>query len=398
MKIVYVDETFHPAYGYQSNPLAKFQQQQGNEVVIVTVSRDHLHPVYAAFGDTGESVEEDDRQYTASTGVRIVRVPTKGYFMHRAVYDSSLFSVVRREKPDVVFAHCVETLTAMRFLLHRKEWPLMFDSHMLSMASQSRFVGAFESVYRKTFRKIIEKHGYYVIRTQNDDYVNKNLGIKPELTPFISFGTDTLLFSPSPEKRREFRKKWEIGEKDFVVVYTGKLTEAKGGLLLAEAFREKFDHPTVLVCVGSPPDSDYGRKVKKTLDESQNRIIMFPTQKYSDLAQFYQAADLSVFPRQCSMSFYDAQACGLPVLSEDNNVNRERCSHGNGDNFRPDDVQDFRAKISGFAAMDGTAMDKLRRASIQYIEEGFDYRTIAEQYTDYLKKTIENQKGRQKND
>lgn len=26
MKIVYVDETFHPAYGYQSNPLAKFQQ------------------------------------------------------------------------------------------------------------------------------------------------------------------------------------------------------------------------------------------------------------------------------------------------------------------------------------------------------------------------------------
>ena len=39
MKIVYVDETFHPAFGYQSNPLAKFQQKQGNEVVIVTVSK-----------------------------------------------------------------------------------------------------------------------------------------------------------------------------------------------------------------------------------------------------------------------------------------------------------------------------------------------------------------------
>ena len=47
MKIVYVDETFHPAYGYQSNPLAKFQQVQGNEVTIVTaVSYTHLNYAY----------------------------------------------------------------------------------------------------------------------------------------------------------------------------------------------------------------------------------------------------------------------------------------------------------------------------------------------------------------
>ena len=388
MKIVYVDETFHPAYGYQSNPLAKFQQVQGNDVTIVTVYKDQIHPVYREFGDNGESVEKDDEVYQKNTGVKIVRVKTKGYFMHRAVYSHDVFKAVRNEKPDVVFVHCAETLTAMRFLLHRKEWPMMLDSHMLSMASQSKFVGAFESVYRAIFRRIIEKNNYYVVRTQDDDYVNTHLGIRKDLTPFISFGTDTMMFCPSAEAREKFRKDNKISENDFVVVYTGKLTEAKGGKLLAETFKEKFDVPVTLVCVGSPPDNDYGREVQRILDSSKNRVIMFPTQKYMELAPFYQMADLSIFPKQCSMSFYDAQACGLPVVSESNNVNSDRCSHQNGDNFEPGSVEDFRAKIMKFASMSKDERDQYKKNSRAFVEAGYDYADIARQYTEYLKKSI----------
>ena len=392
MKIVYVDETFHPAYGYQSNPLAKFQQVQGNDVTIVTVSKDQIHPVYREFGDNGESVEKDDEVYQKNTGVKIVRVKTKGYFMHRAVYSHDVFKAVRNEKPDVVFVHCAETLTAMRFLLHLKEWPMMLDSHMLSMASQSKFVGAFESVYRVVFRRIIEKNNYYVVRTQDDDYVNTHLGIRKDLTPFISFGTDTMMFCPSDEAREKFRKDNKISENDFVVVYTGKLTEAKGGKLLAETFKEKFDVPVTLVCVGSPPDNDYGREVQRILDSSKNRVIMFPTQKYMELAPFYQMADLSIFPKQCSMSFYDAQACGLPVVSEANNVNCDRCSHQNGDNFEAGSVEDFRAKIMRFASMNKEEREQFRKNARAFVEAGYDYADIARQYTEYLKKSVEKQK------
>lgn len=388
MRIVYVDETFHPAYGYQSNPLAKFQQKQGNEVIIVTVSKDQIHPVYREFGDNGESVKQDDDFYQKTTGVKIIRVKTKGYFMHRARISSKMFNVVREQKPDVVFVHCVETLTAMRFLLHRKEWPMMFDSHMLSMASQSRFVGVFEAVYRVVFRRIIERNQYYVIRTQDDDYVNTHLGIKQELTPFISFGTDTLKFAPSIEERVRFRKEHGITEDEFVVLYTGKLTEAKGGVFLAETFKKKFDVPVTLVCVGTPPDSDYGREVQKLLNESENKVILFPTQRYIDLAQFYQMADLSIFPKQCSLSFYDAQACGLPVVSERNNVNCDRCSHQNGDNFESGNIIDFRQKILKFATMKKDERLVYSYNARKFIENGYNYEKIAELYTDYLKKSI----------
>ena len=39
MRILHVDETFHPAFGYQCNPLAKFQRMQGHEVIILTVKK-----------------------------------------------------------------------------------------------------------------------------------------------------------------------------------------------------------------------------------------------------------------------------------------------------------------------------------------------------------------------
>lgn len=301
---------------------------------------------------------------------------------------------MERVKPDVLFVHCVETLTAMRFILRGPRYPMMFDSHMLSMASGNRFAKAYETVFRYTITPKIVNRRYDVIRTQDDDYVNSHLGIPKEQTPFISFGTDTIIFHPSQDARKKFREDNGIGQNDFVVVYTGKLTEAKGGKLLAETFKEKFDTPITLVCVGTPACDEYGRQVKRLLDESENRIIMFPTQNYLDLPQFYQMADLSIFPKQCSMSFYDAQACGLPVLSEDNNVNVDRCRHGNGDNFRAADVQDFRNKIIKFATMSGKMRKTYEDNSRAFIEGGYDYADIAKQYTDYLKKAV----GRHRND
>src|SRR5699024_1833755 len=101
-----------------------------------------------------------------------------------------------------------------------------------------------------------------------------------------------------------------IAEDAFVILYAGKLDESKGGKLLAEALREplKTDRAVVFLVVGNTSGS-YGAEVETLFQTSKNRVLRFPTQRYADLAPFYQAADLAVFPRQCSLSFYDVQAC-----------------------------------------------------------------------------------------
>lgn len=389
MRIVHVDESFHPSYGYHANPLAKFQRKMGHEVIVVTAEKKWIHPVYKEFGDDGTGLEEADKQYEEATGVRIVRVPALGRIMCRLVYGREIFRIVDSLKPDVVYVHCIETLTAMRFIFRKQKYPMLFDTHMLSMATKNPLAKQYEVVYKALFTKIIKKKKYDVIRTQDDDYVNTHLGVPEDQTPFISFGTDTILFAPSEEVRQSFREELGIGQDTFLVVYTGKLTESKGGKILAEAFLKKFPVPVALLCVGTPPEDEYGKEVNCLLHASENKIIMFPTQKYTELAKFYQVGDLSVFPRQCSMSFYDAQSCGLPVLSEDNNVNVDRCSHENGMNFASGDAEDFREKILHLAQMDKQQYQQMRCNARAFIENGYDYKQIAQEYTDYLHKAVQ---------
>jgi glycosyltransferase involved in cell wall biosynthesis len=186
------------------------------------------------------------------------------------------------------------------------------------------------------------------------------------------------------------RKSLSIQADDFVVIYAGKLTEAKGGKFLAEALKRKFvsKKKIVFVIVGSCNDS-YGEEVDKILASSENRIIRFPTQDYFGLPKYFQMSDLCLFPKQVSLSFFDAQACGLPVLSALNNVNEERLQYKNGFNFIQDNVDDFRGKIELCANMNESDFIEMSSNAIRYIRGFFDYGSIADQYTQILQHEVE---------
>lgn len=387
MKIVHIEDYFHPEAGYQINIIPKYMAKMGHEVTVITSEMDKIPETLTNFFGR-DNIEEKDESYTAKYGVKIIRLPLRAFISGRAIFSyASLFKTIKNENPDIVYIHGNDTFTGMKYLLKRKKlgYPLVMDSHMLEIASRNRLNKAFRWIYRRFFTPMIIKDNITVIRTQDDPYVEKCLGIPLSQAPWISYGSDTLLFYPDEEIKKSFRAENGISEDDFVVVYTGKLGEAKGGKLLAQAFREKFNTKknVVLVAVGNT-SGEYGEEVERIFSESDNRIIRFPTQKYCDLAKFYQAADLSVFAKQCSLSFYDAQACGLPVLSEDNNINVDRCSHGNGWNFKAGDVQDFRAKIEDAVNMDHDEYRRTADCAYRFIIENYNYEDKAREYVNIL--------------
>lgn len=397
MNIVHVDETFHPAFGYQCNPLAKFQSKQGNDVSIVTVERKWLYPVYHEFGDYGDKLPEQDDAYEQSTGVKIVRVPARGYIAGRLVYNyRKLFSSIEALNPDVLMVHCFETLTALRLLFHYDgSLPMLFDSHMLSMASTNRFAKIYEVAMREFVAPKIIAGDYRVIKTQDDDYVTSHLGVPESQTRFISFGTDTDLFCTDSSAKRLFLQENGLPLNTFVLVSTGKLTEAKGGMLLAEAMQGKFKTARmVALVVVANCEGSYESEVKKRLENCGNPVMFYPVQSYLKLPHFYQIADASVYPRQCSMSFYDSEACGTPVISEDNSVNIERNSCGNGVCFKSGDPASLREAIENMANLTEVDERRMKVAARSYVENGYDYRLIAEQYTEELRNAIASSKKR----
>lgn len=382
MKIVNIEDFFHPDAGYQINILSKYLAEFGHEVVILTSEMTKIPDKLTSFFGR-DHIEERDRTYTEKTGVQIIRLPLLAFVSGRAVFGRELEKKVTELKPDVLFVHGNDTLSGIRYIMKARRLPyaLVTDSHMLEMASANRFNKVFRAFYKRFITPKIIKHGIPVIRTQDDLYVEKQLGIPLGQAPWISYGSDTLLFHPDKEARMKFRAENDIAEDDFVVVYTGKLDEGKGGMLLAKAFQHKFStsRPVVLVVVGNTVGS-YGEEVERVFNGSENRVVRFSTQKYADLAPFYQAADLSVFPKQCSLSFYDAQACGLPVLSEDNNINVDRCSHGNGWNFEAGSVDDFRNKIEWIAGFKPSNYVQASQRAHVFILEGYDYYYKAKEY------------------
>lgn len=386
MRIVHWDEMFHPSFGYQINVLTKFQAKQGHEIIIVTSDKIEKHPVFSGFADHTDIVTADNK-FQNETGIKIIRLPIVGVYSGRVIYKPGYINILNKLKPDVLMCHTHDTLSGIRITQYapRADYPVVFDSHMLEMASRNPFNRIFRLYYRKFIAPIYRRHGYVVVRTQDDPYVEQCLGIPLSQAPFISFGTDTELFEPNESVRNKFRESHSISKDDFVVVYTGKISETKGGRLLAKAFGRRFptNRNVILIAVGNTAGS-YGEEVEQSFSRARNRIIRFPTQKYQDLPRFYQASDLCVFPKQVSLSFFDAQACGLPVVSEDNNINIDRLKHNNGLTFRTDDVDDFREKILRCVDMPKEKYQQMKRFAIQFIEENYDYREIAKQYTDIL--------------
>nr|WP_315023600.1 glycosyltransferase family 4 protein [uncultured Aminipila sp.] len=392
MKIVHVEDFFHPDAGYQLNLLAKYMVKCGHEVIIVTSQMEKMpNNLKTFFGN--EDIEQRDKLYMAETNVRIIRVPIWKYFSGRVIYKRDIFNIIDSLKPDVLYVHGNDTLIGIQYILRVKQMKckLILDSHMLQMASQNKFSRIFKLWYKTFITPILIKHKIIVIRTQNDAYVENCLGIPLNQCPWISVGTDTLKFRIDKQKRLEMRKQYGINEHEFVVLYAGKLDESKGGMLLAEACKEKiedkFGRKITFVVIGNTT-GEYGQAIEQTFKESDNRVLRLPTQIYPQLPGFYQMADIAVFAKQCSLSFYDVQACGLPVVFEDNNVNIARIQQENGVAFEKLSLTDFRNKIEYFSKMEENGLKRYSENAVNFIRQNYDYYNITQKYLEIINAQI----------
>lgn len=390
MKIVHIEDFFHPDAGYQVNILGKYLSQMGHDVCIITAELDKI-PDYLTDFFGKDDIDERDARFRDTYGVRIKRIPLRGYISGRAIYDNKVFSEIEVEKPDILYVHGCDTYIGIQILRRagKMKYKIITDTHMLDAASQNPLRGIFRKYYKLFVTPYITKYKIPVIRVVDSDYVKKRLGIPLSQCPLISFGTDTLLFHPDEMNRLRFLKENNIPEDAFTICYAGKLDEAKGGKILAQALQKKFTFDKKIVCIIAGNSSGvYGVEVEEIFNTSENKIIRLPTQRYEDLALIYQASDLCVFPRACSLSFFDVQACGVPVISEDMDINQKRCDHGNGLNFKHDSIEDLRNCIQTFLNLSQEEQQRMKQNSSAYIRKNFDYSEILKDYTKLFDKTI----------
>jgi glycosyltransferase involved in cell wall biosynthesis len=140
------------------------------------------------------------------------------------------------------------------------------------------------------------------------EYVRDSLimnGVSPSKIKLCPYGVDTERFRPVEK----------IDNRPFQILFVGQLSQRKGIKYLLEAFKRLHLEKAELVLMGGMTGSGAGLKSYEGFFKHISHV------PYSELPQYYQSADIFVYPslhEGSALAIYEALASGLPVITTQN--------------------------------------------------------------------------------
>ncbi len=378
LRIAIVTEVYSEGMGYVENCLPASLAALGHEVHVVTST-------FRGFGN----LPEYEITYQAFHGPRSAeagRVSVNGYDVHRLpawlvsgyVKLKGLGKTLRRLSPDVVLSLEVASLDTWELAVLKPftGFELFCASHH-HMSVVRPFLKTSEGhvlrkvLYRltRTLRTHLASRAVsrcYASAPDCAEVATRFFGVPSEKVHVQSLGTDTALFRPAASdseqtQRCTLRRALGYADDDVVCLYSGRFSKDKNPLLLAEALQHLGDERTRFRGLF------IGDGEQKAEIASYESTTILPFMKYTQLADYYRAADIAVWPRQESMSMLDAASSGLPIVVSHTMGEMERV-HGNGLMFEEDDVPSLVAALRSLAdarrrqALGAAGREKMLRA------------------------------------
>lgn len=371
-KLLHICYQFHPEMGYDVNLFLRFAHP-GMEVKVLTSDNLDLWKMSAA-----EAARKD--QYLKDEyNVEIVRLPSFKTGKRKAgVFINGLNKAINSMNPDIVFYHGLESTTFAWSIFNQvgKRF-VAADTHTLF--GQFRDLSFLGNIYLKGFFKPLlvgnmKKWNCPVFYTAVENKrVLEWFGF-PESQIFNNeICTDVELFRKVEVDRKDiFPEMLPDGK---VILYTGKFDHFKQPGLILEALKkveQDIDFALNVVFVG-PENPDYqNTNIRNIFDNSNIKVLVFPAVPNALLHRYYSAADIAVFPRQNTLSALDAQACGLPVIMESDETNRERLKDG-GLCYESGNMADLGKKMLELL-VDNGLRNSLSEAGRDYMQNRYNYK------------------------
>lgn len=394
MKILHIEDRFHPDMGYQINFFARYHKPS---IEFKILTSDSVSIWQGA--DAKKLFTVSDPEFEKKYKVSITRLPI---LMEKKskynVWILGLIKQIRKEKPDAIFVHTVEMWSTMRILLHPLLWkyPIVTDTHTLynQFGDSSKFK-LFIFLLRNIFIRIINARKITVFYTaeENREILEKTYGVRPYLIRSCLIGTDEDVYHFDAEARAEIRKKLDIKESATLLLYAGKFNKLKKPHLVLEAvskINKESKENLHLVFVG-PQNEEY---IKTVFDQHLQtvgcKVHLVDAVRNTELYKYYSAADFAVFPKENTLSALDCQMCCLPLVMENDFTNRERLKKG-GLVYQQDDINDLSQKISELLE-DEALRKRLGKEGYEYINSNYNYKQIISNTEKHIIELIEQKK------
>lgn len=347
MKILHIapNAPYNDYWGYQDNLLPKYHKKLGHSVTIITTNTMHKD---------NKIIEVNCADYILNDGVRVIRLAKRKYFHHIITnLNARLFGIskyLEEIKPDFIFFHGLVSTTIYDVIKYKKKYPdciIVQDNHLdYNIGSKS-----------KTFREKIIREFYRYINKKSIPYIECIYGVTPwrkkyaeDYFKISKEKTDVLIMGADDEKidfknknhlRENIRKKYNISNKDFLIVTGGKIDKKKKIHYLMEACS---GIKNVKLLIFGQVHDDVKRQFKDLL-EKNNNIIYIGWIASDKVYEYFFAADLVFFPGQHSVLWEQACASKVPCVFERWEGMEHVNNGGNSDFLSQVNVQTIKKKI-----------------------------------------------------
>ena len=378
---------YYPALGYQDTLLPKAQAELGHEVYVVTSDR-HKRNIYerskSLLGGkriVGAGLSEED-------GVMVWRLKTLFELSH-AIWHIGLEKKIEELKPDVVIVHGIVHLSAIRVARLKSRlgsFKLIYDDHMAFIASRSN-LRILYPLFKHTFSRFIQRKADALVGVSDTSkmFMHQKYGIPLERIAVIPLGSDSDVFQFDESARQELRGKLSLKENEIVFIYVGKSIPEKGPHLLVEAAMKLMgEHSNVKVVLVGGSLPSYVEKMKQAASDAglADRFVWHDAVPNKELPGFYSAADVGVWPRECSLCMMEAMACSLPIVISDTSETTERVGNNNGLTYSGDDASDLAMQMERL--LNTELRKEMGQNGRKFVEEKLSWKIVARQFIELV--------------
>ena len=398
MKIIIVTTFFSKEMGYAENGISKALASLGHEVHLITSNLN----VY------GDSPNYDDNYLSflgpADQGVgsfdyygcKVHRLPSRSIAGY--VLITGLVNKIREINPEIV--HCITMASLSTYVLALLKpffnFSLFSESHQHASVvreelKSSKFHPIIRTVYfltrtLPTYLASFSIEKCYAISPDCLHVAEKFYGIPKNKLELINIVCDTNLFHPVNDKLMENNRKikrnsFGYDDDDIVCIYTGRLSDEKNPLLLAQAINSlsEVSKKWRVIFIGN------GSQYEQIL--LNKGVTVIPFMLYTQLPGIYRMADIGVWPTQESLSMLDASAAGLPLVLSDQIGDKGRIA-GNGYFYVENNLNSMIEKLSKL--QDLNERREMSLAGFKNIEENYSWNSIVKKYIYSYKKIRRN--------
>ena len=321
MKIIHLclASFFPDGYAYQENMLPKFHKQLGYDVEVIA-SRE-------TFDEHGKAALYDGpRKYQNEYDIPVTRLdykePLKIYRKMRRYVRT--YSALESASPDIIFIHGCQFLDidqVAKYLKKHSNVTVYVDNHADFSNSATNWVSK-NILHKKVWKRCAHKiepftKKFYGVLPVRVDFLKNIYKLPAEKCELLVMGADDELVEKARTSgaRDRIRSQYGIKNDDFLVLTGGKIDQWKTQTLLLMQAVQNITDPHVRLIVFGSVTQELMDQVKALADGTKVQYIGWI--QASDSYDYFETADLVVFPGRHSVMWEQVTGQGKPMLVKD---------------------------------------------------------------------------------